>query len=899
MPSSQELPRLSRVVLRLLVPSRLRDEVEGDLVERYAEVQRTSGRRAARRWLRWQLLALRPWGLRKSRFAAGNSGHVNNGGGVMRGGYGGGMMRGGWGMDLRHALRAIRLRPGASLTVVVTVALAVGATTSVYSVVDGVLLRPLPYPESDRLARVWQTRNSLLDNPNAAFRAAASRYAVSIPTFNDWTEANTGFQSIGAYHNSEYVYQGVDGPVLLDGQMVTSGYFEALQISPLVGRTLLPPDDEIGAPRVIVLSERLWEQRFARADVLGTTMSLDDVPHVVVGVMPAQFGALDRAVTFWTPFTDADKQEERRTNYLGVVGRLANGLSLDDAAERLAVVQARLAEMYPDDHRGIGSRVEGLLDSVIGDVRATLWFLLGAVSLVLMVATLNITNILSVLGLSRRRELAVRAALGAGSGRLMRGLFVESAVLASMGGLAGIALAAISLPLLVGIVPVSVPRSETISLSPEVLTFGVIVTALVTLLVGMLPAATAAKTHPQDTMRSGRATTEQGGGRLRSGMVVAEVALAFVLLVAAGLLGSSFANQWTVDRGFATEGLVVVTVAPDPIEYAEREDRERFVRELRARFDAIPGVAASSVVSQVPLRGSFATAFYFAERLDGEPERISVLITVGLENYLDLMEIPVLAGRGFTPTDTRDAPPVGIVNEAMAQVLWSGTDALGKRVRSDDDAPWVEIIGVARNVQHQGLMIDTEPKLYLPAEQSARPMNAWVLRIRGDVGATIDLARSAVSAQSPTTPVRSVQILEETISASAAVPRFRTFFVVGLSAAAAVLALLGVYGVMTFAVTQRTKEIAVRMALGANVDGLVRGVVGSGLKLAATGVAAGLLIAWPAAGRLEAFLFGVSPTDVIIYVTIGLGVTAVSGLAAYLPARRAATVDLVSVLNSE
>ena len=623
MPSSQELPRLSRVVLRLLVPSRLRDEVEGDLVERYAEVQRTSGRRAARRWLRWQLLALRPWGLRKSRCAAGNSGHVKNGGGVMRGG---------WGMDLRHGLRAIRLRPGASLAVVVTVALAVGATTSVYSVVDGVLLRPLPYPESDRLARVWQTRNSLLDNPNAAFRAAASRYAVSIPTFNDWTEANTGFQSIGAYHNSEYVYQGVDGPVLLDGQMVTSGYFEALQISPLVGRTLLPPDDEIGAPRVIVLSERLWEQRFARADVLGTTMSLDDVPHVVVGVMPAQFGALDRAVTLWTQFTDADKQGERHSRYLGVVGRLANGLSLDDAAERLAVVQAGLAEMYPDDHRGIGSRVEGLLDSVIGDVRATLWFLLGAVSLVLMVATLNITNILSVLGLSRRRELAVRAALGAGSGRLMRGLFVESAVLASMGGLAGIALAAISLPLLVGIVPVSVPRSETISLSPEVLTFGVIVTALVTLLVGMLPAATAAKTHPQDTMRSGRATTEQGGGRLRSGMVVAEVALAFVLLVAAGLLGSSFANQWTVDRGFATEGLVVVSVAPDPIEYAEREDRERFVRELRARFDAIPGVAASSVVSQVPLRGSFATAFYFAERLDGDPERISVLITVGLEH---------------------------------------------------------------------------------------------------------------------------------------------------------------------------------------------------------------------------------------------------------------------------
>jgi hypothetical protein len=239
----------------------------------------------------------------------------------------------------------------------------------------------------------------------------------------------------------------------------------------------------------------------------------------------------------------------------------------------------------------------------------------------------------------------------------------------------------------------------------------------------------------------------------------------------------------------------------------------------------------ASAVNQVPLRGSFLTTTYFAERLGGEPERITVLISVGLENYLNLMEIPVLAGRGFTATDTRDAPPVGIVNEAMAQVLWPGTDPLGKRVRSDDDAPWVEIVGMARNVRHQGLTIDTEPKLYLPAEQSARPMSYWVLRIRGEVGATIDLARGAISAQSPTTPVRSVQILEEVISASVAVPRLRTFFVVGLSAAAAALALLGVYGVMTFAVTQRTKEIGLRMALGANVDGLVRGVVGSGLGL--------------------------------------------------------------------
>jgi predicted permease len=884
---------MARFVLQLLVPRRLRDEVEGDLVERYAEVRRASGREAARRWLRWQLFALRPWGLRRSRLGAGNNEHVNDGGGVMAGG---------WGLDLRHALRAVRLRPVTSLSVVVTVALAVGATTSVYTVIDGVLLRPLPYPESDRLVRVWQTRSSLLESSNPAFRSLASSYPVSVPTFNDWTEANTGFQSIGLNHDSEYVHQDAGGAEMLKGQAVTSGYFETLRLSPLMGRTLLPRDDEIGAPRVVVLSEGLWEERFGRrGDVLGATMTLDDVPHVVVGVMPAEFGALAREATLWTQLSDADKQAGRGDAYMWVVGRLANDLSLADASERLALVQARLAEEYPDDQRGRGSRVEGLLDSLVGDVRPTLWFLLGAVSLVLTVATLNIAGILGLLGLSRRGELAVKAALGAGSSRLMRGLFLESAALASIGGVAGIALAAVSLPLLVGLVPASVPRTEMISLNPEVLAFGVVLTALVTLLVGVRPAITAARTQPQEAMRSSArgSTTGKGSRRLRSGMVVAEVALAFVLLVAAGLLGTSFAKMWSVDPGFATEGLVVVDIDPDPREYPGREGRERFVRELRARFDLIPGVAATSLVNQVPLRGSFLSTTYFAERLDAEPERITVLISVGLENYLELMGIPVLAGRGFTESDTREAPPVGIVNEAMAQVLWPGTDAVGKRVRSAADAPWVEIVGVARNVQHQGLMTDTEPKLYLPAEQSARPMSYWMVRIRGDAGATIDLVRRAVSAQSPTTPIRSVQVLEETISDSVAVPRLRVFFVVGLSAFASVLALLGVYGVVTFAVTQRRKEIGVRMALGANVDGVVREVVGSGVKLAAAGVAAGLLIAWPAAGRLEAFLFGVGATDVTIYVTIGLGVTAVSGLAAYLPARHAATVDPVSVLHGE
>jgi predicted permease len=353
-----------------------------------------------------------------------------------------------------------------------------------------------------------------------------------------------------------------------------------------------------------------------------------------------------------------------------------------------------------------------------------------------------------------------------------------------------------------------------------------------------------------------------------------------------------------VDRGFATEGLVAMRVTPDPAEYPDRDARDRFVRELGERLAAIPGVRVSAT-NQVPLSGSNSTTTYAAERLDREPEEANVIISVGLPNYLSLMEIPLLSGRGFASTDARDAPHVGIVNEAMARSLWPGESALGKRLRPNEESPWVEVIGVAANVQHQGLAIEVEPKLYVPAPQNRRSTTSWVLRIEGDVAAASDLARVAVASVSPTTPVRTVQILEETISDAVAVPRFRTLFVAGLAGLAAVLALLGVYGVVAFSVTQRTREIGVRMALGARSTGVVREVLGSGLRLALAGVGAGLVIAWPAGRMIDDFLFGIAPTDPLTYVTIALAVTAVSGLAAYLPARRAAHVDPIRVLSGD
>ena len=811
------------------------------------------------------------------------------------------MGSGGWGWDARQGLRAVRSRPGASLTVIATVAVAIGLTTAVFSVVRGVLLEPLPYPGSERLAQVWQTKGSWMDSPSSQLRAFAERFPLSVPTFNDWTGEDTGFEALGAWTNRSPVHPQADGAEILRAQAATSGVFEALGVEAHLGRTLLPEDDGPGAPRVAVLSHELWQERYAsQPSALGTDLVLDGIAHAIVGVMPPGFRLPDGPTRLWMQLSEEDLAEDRDSQFLTVVGRIPVSGSLEVAAERLAAVQGRLAETYPDEQGDVGSRVVGLLDAVVGEVRSTLWFLLGAVGLVLVIAVVNITNILSVTGLTRRKELAVKAALGAGAGRLVRGLLAESAVLAGIGGLLGIALAWLSLPLLLRLVPATVPRYEAIDMDMGVLAFGLAVTAVTALLVGTLPALHAARARPQEMMsESGRGLAGgRTGARVRAVFVVTEVALAFVLLVGAGLLGNSFARLWSVDRGFASEGLITVSAYPDPAAYPERDDRDLFVRSLRERMAAIPG-AEVTATNQAPLSGSTSSTTYQLDRGDVEPEDTNVLISVVLENYFDVMGIPVLEGRGFEGSDVREAPGVAVVNESAARALWPGESPLGKRLRGGDEAPWITVVGLARNVRHQGLAREPEPKLYVPVWQSARHPTTWVLRASGDLAGVTELARRAVAGISPTTPIQRTQILEETIARSVAVPRFRTFFVVGLAVLAGLMALLGVYGVVTFSVAQRTREIGVRMALGARAPGLVARVVASGLALAVGGIAVGLVVAWATADVLEGFLYGVEPTDLPTYAWISVAVALVACGAAWLPARRAAAVDPVSVLSSE
>ena len=807
----------------------------------------------------------------------------------------------GWDLDLKYALRALWVKPGTTLTVVVTIALAIGASTAVYSVVDGVLLRPLPYPEPERLGRVHQTSESRRE------RFGDDRFNPEAPTLYRWLEADNGFASIGAFIDDSFTLRGAEANEILKGEEATSGFFEVLGVQPILGRTLEPSDDLPEAPPVAVLSEEFWRERFdGSAGAIGAELILDGDVHVVVGVMPASFRTPEVSESgslrlppglprFWTPLS----QEARRGDKnVFLIGRFETGLTLEGAQNRLAAVHANIVAENSDLYENSGVLVTGLLDSVVSDVNSTLWFLLGAVGLVLIVATVNIANILTALGLTRRRELAIRAALGAGSGRLVQSMLVESAVLALLGGLAGIATAWVCLPLLLSFIPPTVPRQELIGMNANVMLCGLALTTLTALLVGSLPAILAARTDPQQAMRASTRshTSGRGASRVRAAMVIAEVALASVLLIGAGLLGGSYWRLMSVERGFDTGGLAAIWVPPTGETY---RNRDQFSQMLRGRLEGIPGVSAVAA-NHLPLTGLSAGTTFYLEHDSAEPE-VRALLTTAQDNYFDVLGIPILAGRGFEATDVRDAPPIALVNETMARRYWPDGDAIGRRIRSfDDESVWLEIVGVAADVRHKGLSTSPEPTVLIPSTQAQREINEWILRVsQGDIGTAVERARSVIAAASPTTPAARTLVLDDAVSRSVAIPRFRTFFIVGLAGLAAALALLGVYGILAFAVAQRTKEIGVRMALGARSRNVVAQVVGSGIKLAAAGVVAGLLIAWSATKTIESFLFEVAPTDAVTYIAVVAGLLAVTSLAAYLPARRAAAIDPAEVLNDD
>ena len=889
------LPKLAVGVLAWTVPADWRSDIVRDLEEEISQ-RRADSRRFTTVWLWMQISQM------VVRFLFANIADAFTRGGVSRNG---------WALDFNYAVRSIKRRPWASLMMIVTLALAIGATTSVYTVIDGVLLRPLPYQEPAELTRVWEVREDWLNSPNLVFRASAASIDPTAPTYFRWLEDGAGFEELGAYIDTNYALRTSTGAQAIRGQEATSGFFRTLGLEPLIGRGLQEADDPEGAPRVVVLSEAFWRDRFSGShEGLGSVLNLDGEPHTIVGVMPSRFGGhpdqrSDSLLPPGPPQLWTQLGREARTGWksIRVIGRLSGETSLRTARARLHSVQQQIASERSAEeaaqHGDRGVRVVRLLDSMVGDVRSTLWFLLAVTGLVLLVATVNIANILTARGLERRRELAVRSALGAAAGRLVRGQLVESMVLVTLGGAAGVATAWALLPVLLHNLPPGLPRTGEISMNFGVLACGLAATTLTAILAGTLPAVLATRTDPQEAMRTSTRSSTAGPGasRVRSALVAIEVALAFVLLVGAGLLSSSYSELWSQERGFDPSGIAAMWIEPDWALYREDEAYYQLVSSLDTQFNAEPNIEASAC-NNLPLSGLSSGTRITLENEGNTTSQVRALLSVGLPNYREIMRIPLRQGRDFTTADTRTSQPVAMVNETMARNAWPNQNPIGQRIKVDS-SDWREIVGVVADSRHAGLAHAVDSKVYLTANQSDRTTSEWVFRVSGDTAAGLARAKEILAAISPTSTVTRELILESTIADSVAIPRFRTLLVVGLAGLAALLALLGVYGMLTFAVTQRSKEIGVRIALGARSSQVIGRIVASGLTTALVGIAAGIPIAWLAADSVAPFLFRVAPNDPLTHLLIICGLLLTTVVAASLPARRAASVNPVNVLGDD
>ena len=889
--------RLAQLLLRLTLPSGIvRESVMGDLEE---EFQRRAARglpSLARRWhlrqslaLSWRYLGERcrksPPGTEASRVSPPRSKEL--------------FMS--WVQELRFTMRALARRPGFSLPALLILSVGIGAGTAIFSVVNGVLLRPLPYPQPDRLLSVHQTNLEWRESPFVQLRSRWDTFPASFPVYQDWLEMNRSFSALGAYGGAAFTLTGGQQPLRLQGGRVTYGVFEALGVKPLLGRAFSPQDDRLGTQNLLLLSHALWQRQFGGdPDVVGDSVRVNDQPFTVIGVMPSGFRFPDSRAQAWRLFGDEDRRKGRSSQFMRVIARLKPGATLGTAQEDMERVTRRIAEANPGEHDKLGFRLVPRLDEVVGGVRPALLMLMGAVGLALLVACANLAGLLLVRFSERRRELAVRAALGAGRGRLLRQMAGESLALALLGGAAGTALAAAGLETLKALLPAGLPRADEITIDWRVLAFSIGISLLTGLLAGLFPALSSSKSAILEALQEAGRGQSAGRGQRRSQaiLVVGEVALAFVLLVGAGALIKSFANLISVEKGFSPSNLLVVSLALPTSGYPELQQLRAFHTELRPRLEALPGLRAATAVSNVPFSGGSSSHSIFLEA-SSELEEINVEESTVWASYFQAMEIPLISGRAFREADREGSPLVAIANRKMADQYWPGRDPIGQRFKLDQEGEaWVTVVGVAGDVRQHGFRIEPRPMLYYHYPQSEEGrFISLVIKAESDPSSLAGLVREAVWQMDPDLPVQGVISMEQLISHSLAAPRFRTLLLGLLAGLAALLAAAGIYGVMAYSVSRRRREIGVRMALGARQRQLLASVLGRGMLVASAGLGLGFVISLFALRILDRFLFGMAPVDPAVMLIAALLSTVSALLASYLPAFRASRVDPVQVLR--
>ena len=802
--------------------------------------------------------------------------------------------------DLRYALRWLTKNPGFTAVAIATLALGIGANTAIFSVVRGILLRPLPYTEPERIVQVWEKSE----------RQGQLREEIPFapPVARDWRDQNRTMETMAAYSDWTFNSSGGEAPERLRAALVSADFFKLLGVRPLVGRTFAAGEDAAGKDALAVIASNLWTRRFGRDPrVVGSAITLDGSVFTIIGVVPAGLPLynLDPGTEVYVPTSRGFALDNRQGHYLGLVGRLRPGVTLETARADFEALAARLEREHPDSDKGFGARLVPAQEQMVGSVRPALYALLGAVVVVLLIAAGNVANMLLARASSREKEIAVRAALGAGRGRLLRQLLTESVLLSLGGCAAGILLALWGVDLLKALAPPDIPRLSEVKLDLPVALFAV-GSALVTgLAFGMAPAWQVTRAALSEMLRDRSSASQRGSGRVRRILVGAEVALSLVLVVGAALLVQSFSRLKHARLGFDTKDVFTFQLDLPEARYGKDPDVVAFHDRLLEKVRALPGVDGVATVTGLPLTQdrTMLLAFQIEGRTTEPGKVMSARYNSVSPDYFSLLRIPILRGRGFTNADASGAPRVAVVSEAMANTYFPGEDALGKRItlagRDAKPEDWATIVGIAAGTRDTSPDRAPGPQMYMPFAQRPTGGIAALVRTRRDSRSLSAEVRTAVAALDSEQPVYSLQTLDAVVADSLGQPRFRTFLLTLFGFVAMALASIGIYGVMAYTVAQRTQEIGIRMALGAARVDVLRLVLREVLGLTGIAIAPGVAGAFLASRSLESLLYGVRPADPVTYAGVAALLFGVALLAASIPARRATRIDPTKALRQE
>jgi len=794
--------------------------------------------------------------------------------------------------DLRYGVRMLSKNPGFTFVAVFTLALGIGANSAIFSVVNAVLLRPLRFKDPEQLVRIWEKLPQ------------GGTGSVSVPNLKDWREQNDVLAGMAAYSFVNFNLQSQDSPERISGAAVTGDFFDVMGVAPQLGRTLRAGEDQPGAHRVVVLGHQLWQRNFgADPQIVGKRIPVNGEDFTVVGVMSPGFSFPSRLTELWTPLAlPPDRIANRGNHFLNVIARMKPDVTLDQAQRQMSVIARRLEQQYPDSQTGRGIQLSLLQEAIVRNTRPALLTLLCAVGFVLLIACVNVANLLLARATARRREIGIRLALGAGRFRLVRQLLTESLLLAALGGALGLLLAKWGVNILVAMATQILPRAGEVGLDARVISFTSLLSLLTGVVFGLAPALQSSKADAQSALKEGGSAGESRQSHwLRSLLVVAEVAAAFVLLIGAGLMINSFVHLRRVDAGLRSENALTMSLTLPDAKYQTPKSTVSFFRQLLERISTLPGVEAAGMINLLPMQQwGWNSDFQIEGRAPFPPGKAPLveLRTVS-PDYFRAMGIPLVAGRFLTDQDNERSERVTLINQTFAQRYFSDQNPIGKRINPDLDG-WMTIVGVVGDVKQAGLADSVRVELYAPHTQVQLSNSmSLVVRSSSDPAAFVAAIRRETQALDPAQPIYNVKTMETVIAESVSDRRLNMVLLSVFSGLALLLAVVGVYSVMSYTVTRSTREIGIRMALGAQARDVLKLVVAQGLALAGIGMAIGAMAAFGLTRLMTGLLFGVSATDPLTFVTIALSLTWVTLPACYVPARRATKVDPMVALRYE